>query len=185
MLEKTYPRRHQIEPPHALLPSARSQTETLPPCLQSTYHIPKTKQKQNAKTPTESNVLGVFSFSQKQTAKASAEQSKTSTTNTKAMFLGGFLFSQKQTAKASTEQNKTSKPRKQRREEVGRKSKSEERGSQPVKKKRGHRIWAISGSIRRTSHKRTGAQAQYRMLVQGMGSRTPTEGRSHRGGRSR
>ena len=40
-LTRTYPSRHPIEPPHALLPSARSQTETLPPYPQSTYHIPK------------------------------------------------------------------------------------------------------------------------------------------------
>ena len=116
MLEKTYPRRHPIEPPHALLPSACSQTETLSPCPQSTYHIPQTKQKQNAKRQTpnankkhKKQIFLGFLFSQKQTAKASAEQNKTPITNTERNFFWGFLSSQKQTAKASTEQNKTSK----------------------------------------------------------------------------
>ena len=69
----------------------------------------KTKTPERQQGTQKAIFLGFFLFSQKQTAKASAEQSKTPTTNTKSKFFGGFLFSQKQTAKASTEQNKTSK----------------------------------------------------------------------------
>lgn len=154
MIEKTYPRRLPIEPPHALLPSARSQTETFP--MSPKYlPFPQDKQKrQKRQQETQKAIfLGGFFVFTKANGKSLSRTEQNANNQHKKQFFWGFFIFTKANGKSlnRTKQNvKKSRPRKQQEQQ----SKDEERGSQPVKKERGHRIWIVSGSIKgSTSHK--------------------------------
>ena len=131
-LTMTYLRGHPIEPPHALLPSARSQTETSASILPGRrgdsvrYNIEgvgsylpwKTKDEATTRSAaflaiTDRDVAPVPPSSYLKTRKESQETNANNANEQtqKANFFGGYFFSQNQTAKASTKQNKT--PRKQ------------------------------------------------------------------------